>query len=710
MRRFDAMLLVTVFVAAGCGAAVSGGSAEGGKAQVAGGTTAATTRPAFDAPATVFTPRSHPPRSRFASVPAPNLASLPALRMRLGECFGLREKEEAAKIAGPSGGGVAQAKKAKGGGSLGNVGSGSGGGGYTSGAVQPSAPVSKPATQPRAEARSAPAKPAEALAGASMRAPSPPPPSAAVPAQAASPAADSSSFFAKSSPAPSEQPADGNAEVAASPVRIAGGEEPVAPPPNEDDRYEDWGQAIYLSNDDSMSLSSAQRVIYAIDNFLPLPLEHIRPHELLNYFSFETAQVEQGDDFSVLADMGADDREPGIYTLALSVRGRTVDKTSRRNAEITFVVDRSGSMSDEGRMSYLKRGLSRMVDELKTGDIVHLVVFDHQVCVPMESFAVGRDDLALLRKAIDAIEPRGSTDLHQGLARGYEIADRAYQAEYTNRVVLITDALANTGVTDERTISMISKYYDTRRIRLSGVGVGREFNDALLDRLTERGKGAYVFLGSEAEVDAVFGRRFISLIETTALDVHFLLHLPPSLRMNVFYGEESSTVKEDVQAIHYFANTSQLFLSDLMARGKRLRPQDGIMLGIEYEDPETGENLNEEYAFTLKEIEGQALNVKKGRIVMAWIDLLAQLAARPAPYSYGPGEGGWEDEQGWQMCDDGKTELKRLAEGLNDPEVRRVLDLFDKYCSRYERPRHPVKRQIAAPGESWPSAQPSPTR
>ena len=76
------------------------------------------------------------------------------------------------------------------------------------------------------------------------------------------------------------------------------------------------------------------------------------------------------------------------------------------------------------------------------------------------------------------------------------------------------------------------------------------------------------------------------VLETTALDVHFLLHLPESLRMNVFYGEESSTVKEDVQAIHYFANTSQLFLSDLMARGGALRPQDDVMLRVEYEERE----------------------------------------------------------------------------------------------------------------------------
>jgi len=488
-------------------------------------------------------------------------------------------------------------------------------------------------------------------------------------------------------------------------LQIAGDEgEPI-----EDEigsEYEDWGAEIYLSNDDTMSLSSAQRVIYAIDNFLPLPLDHIRPHELLNYFSFETIVVGDDDDFSVLADVASDPREDGIYSLSLAVRGRPVDKSSRRNTALTWVIDRSGSMHDEGRMDYLKRGLRRSVNELKNGDMVHMVLFDHDVCVPVENFVVGRDKIGDLERAIDALAPMGATDIHKGLSRGYEIADRTYQAEYSNRVILITDALTNTGVTDERMISMISKYYDSRRIRLSGVGVGRDFNDSLLDRLTERGKGAYVFLGSRAEVDAVFGPRFISMIETTALDVHFLLHLPESLRMNVFYGEESSTVKEDVQAIHYFANTSQLFLSDLMARGGELRSQDDVMLSIEYRDPETGDELFEEYAFNLGEIHGDAYNVRKARLITAWVDLLAQMAARPIPSMYSYSKGAWEDADGWNACEDGRVELAHLFEGLEkDGESTRVIDLWEKYCSRYERPRNPVKRQIVKTDDSWPGAK-----
>jgi len=689
----------------------------------------------YDAPPHKFSPRPHPPHTR-TDPPAPNLAALPKLVNRIDRCYG-GEKKVASGPVTPKGSGTPTST-----GKYKKVPYQQGGGGTTSpsgGIASGSAPVqttpTAPAKAPKAEPQPQPSRSKAAdsaplgRASAGDAASAGPPPMSPAPGATNEVASrDNKSFKEKRAERKAEReakkadrggaPAEPMAASASAPAMERVQEDDAGPLVSDEEirqqqvalddpreQYKDWGQAIYLSNDDTMSLSSAQRVIFAIDKFLPLTLDNIRPHELLNYFSFETAPVAPEDDFSVLADVAPDPKQEGIYNLALAIKGRPMDLQSRRNANLTFVIDRSGSMSDEGRMEYLKRGMTKMTSQLKTGDIVNVVLFDHEECTPIENFVVGRDKPEILQKAIDKMKPRGSTDVHLGLTKGYELADRSYQQTYNNRVVIITDALANTGNTDPRTMAMIGKFYDSRKIRLSGVGVGTEFNDALLDKLTERGKGAYVFLGSEAETDAVFGARFISLLETTAMDVHFQLHLPPSLRMNVFYGEESSVVKEDVQSIHYFANTSQLFLSDLMARGGKLRPQDQIMLTIEYEDPETGTEMIEEKAFTLGEISQEdAFNVRKGRLLIGWADRLAMLAQRPAPYNRGAVAGSWEDPEGWQACDQGRTELGAIAQGMNDPEANRVLSLWDKYCSRYERPRNPVKRVVGEQPNAWPSA------
>jgi Ca-activated chloride channel homolog len=486
------------------------------------------------------------------------------------------------------------------------------------------------------------------------------------------------------------------------PVEIAQPElEPEWPP-----REEGWGEPVYLSNDDTMSLSSAQRVAYAIDNVLPLPPQHVRPHELLNYFSFGTAPVQPGHDFSVTAEIAPSSRQPGLYSLALGVAGRPVGRAGRRNAVLTLVVDVSGSMRKEGRMEYLKRGLLRMVRELETGDLVHVVTFDHNVCVPLQNYVVGRDDPQVLTRTIHALRPAGYTNLHAGLLRGYDLADRAYQPSYTNRLLLITDALANRGVTDAKTLSLVSDWYDSRRIRLSGIGVGSDFDDAMLDRLTETGRGAYVFLGSPAEVDAVFGHRFVSLIETTANDVHFRLHLPPSLRMQIFHGEEASTVKKEVQAVHFFADTSVMLLSELEAWQGELRAQDDIMLEIDYQHPETGEPMVEEYAISLSDAQQSIRNLRKAELITHFIDGVARVAARGAPSQWQPKPGTWRDAESATDCARTRNELREIVgESDADAEIRRVFGLWDGLCSRFATSgeiRPP--RKDALERDAWPGA------
>jgi hypothetical protein len=147
-----------------------------------------------------------------------------------------------------------------------------------------------------------------------------------------------------------------------------------------------------------------------------------------------------------------------------------------------------------------------------------------------------------------------------------------------------------------------------------------------------------------------------------------------------------------------------------MARGDRLRPEDSVMLSIEYKDPETEEDLLEEYAFNLGEISARTRNVEKARVIMAWIDMLAQMATRPfaMSYRYVGGPGSVQDADGWQKCRYGSDELARLSKNVaNDPEVRRVLELWEKFCARFERPRNPVKREIAPQEDSWPGAKSS---
>lgn len=458
--------------------------------------------------------------------------------------------------------------------------------------------------------------------------------------------------------------------------------EPVFLPPIVPPQREGWGAATYLSNDDTMSLSSAQRVNFAIDQFEALNPSDIRKHELLNWaFGELEADVQADHVFSVEADFGLD-APSNELPLAVAVHGRRLTRRERRNAALTLVVDVSGSMRREGRMEYLQRGLLRMARELKSGDIVNLVAFDNKVCPRLSNFVVGRDDMSVLTREIHALKPRGATNLHAGLTEGYTRADQSYQPTYSNRVLLVTDALANRGVTDARTLSMVSDWHDSRRIRLSGVGVGREFNDRMLDQLTEKGRGAYVFLGSEAVVDELFGRRFVSLIETVANDVHLRLHLPPTLRIERFHGEQASTDKAEVQAVHFFANTSQVLLSEVQPWQGELRDADEMMLEIEYQDARSGKTQTEFHVFTVGDAKnGRGALAQNAVLVTRFSDALTQMAMFGVPAGAQARAGGWRDPQGLSAC----TELRQELTAVRGASWQNAATgVWDRYCSRYD--------------------------
>ncbi len=434
----------------------------------------------------------------------------------------------------------------------------------------------------------------------------------------------------------------------------------------------DWGATVYLSNDDSMSLASAQRLLWAVQNKGPVQTSEVRPHEFLNYFSFDTSPVSSKDTFSVLAS--AEETAPGTLTMAFAVKGAT---PPRNALDLTIVLDRSGSMSAEGRMDYLKRGLSKMEGQLQRGDRVDVVLFDDSVCTPLENYVVGRDDPALLTQAIADLQPRGSTDLDAGLREGYRIANARTDVHDRNRrMLLISDALLNTGSVDTDVVSEIGRSYDASGIRLSAVGVGRDFNDKVLDQLSEKGKGAYVYLGSEAVVDRIFGPGFESLTATIAHDVHFALDLPPSLAMERFYGEEASTVKADVQPINYNAGNSQLFLQDLKVKDG-IVGSDPVKLTVEWSDVNTGKSRTQVFTSTVGRLmAADSRNLHKGRALMAWTDLIVtkSLGASPCgePFST------WED---------------RVARLGDDAEIAWLDGLTAPLCGRTPATVKPVARR-----------------
>ncbi|OQR65034.1 hypothetical protein B6E66_05500 [Streptomyces maremycinicus] len=243
----------------------------------------------------------------------------------------------------------------------------------------------------------------------------------------------------------------------------------------------------------------------------------IRPEEFVNSFRQDYERPD-GDGFSVTVD-GARTGDDDWSLVRVGLATRTAEQQGERPpVALTFVVDISGSMAEPGRLDLARSSLGTMTDRLRDDDSVALVTFsgEAETVLAMTRLDDHRDRV---HRAIDSLEPTDSTDLGAGLETGYATAVEGLREGATNRVFLVSDALANTGDTDAD--SLLERVGTARRehgITLFGVGVGSDYGDALMERLADKGDGHTTYVSTEEEGREVFSTDLPRNIELTARD------------------------------------------------------------------------------------------------------------------------------------------------------------------------------------------------
>ncbi|WP_435057209.1 YfbK domain-containing protein [Streptomyces sp. bgisy060] len=305
-----------------------------------------------------------------------------------------------------------------------------------------------------------------------------------------------------------------------------GGNAPVAPDgardnavqPREGEQRSPAPAPDYLStfalDVDTASYGYARRTL--AEGRLPAPAS-VRPEEFINSFRPDYPRPEDNG-FSVTLD-GARTGRDGWSLVRVGLATRGADRNAERPpAALTFVVDVSGSMDEPGRLDLVKESLGLLADQLRDDDSIALVTFstEAETRLPMTRVGGARDRI---HEVVSALGTSASTNVEAGVRTGYDVAVAGHRRGATNRVVLLSDALANTGATEAETI--LARIEEERRqygITLFGVGVGSEFGDAFMERLADRGDGQTTYVATSAQARKVFVDQLPSHVELRARD------------------------------------------------------------------------------------------------------------------------------------------------------------------------------------------------
>jgi Ca-activated chloride channel family protein len=226
----------------------------------------------------------------------------------------------------------------------------------------------------------------------------------------------------------------------------------------------------------------------------------------------------------------------------------------RTPIDVAFVLDRSGSMTGE-KLTLVKRATDVALDHLSPQDRVALVIYDDQVDTLHPLAPATADVKATIRHRLAHVEAGGTTYLSGGwLAGCRELAEAGPYGETITRprrAILLTDGLANVGITDDAELAKHATELRLRGITTTTVGVGLGFDEMLLSAMAEAGGGAFQFIAHPRELGPFFSGEIADLLSTAATRVRLRLTMPHGMHatlVNAFPAErEGKTISVDLR-------------------------------------------------------------------------------------------------------------------------------------------------------------------
>ncbi len=274
---------------------------------------------------------------------------------------------------------------------------------------------------------------------------------------------------------------------------------------------------------DTASYSNVRRFIN--EGRLP-PKGAVRIEELINYFSYDYPQPDDEHPFSVTTEVGPCPWNDSRKLVRIGLKAKDIDKKDLPPSNLIFLIDVSGSMSEQNKLPLLQKSMKMLVKQLGKNDRISIVVYaghDHVVLEP----TAGSEQQKIIA-AIETLGAGGSTHASSGITTAYQLAEQALLPKGNNRIVLASDGDFNVGITSRGELQKLVEEKRQSGVFLTVLGFGMgNYHDDTMEVLADKGNGNYAYIDSLLEAKKVMVKEVSGTLFALASDVKIQVEFNP---------------------------------------------------------------------------------------------------------------------------------------------------------------------------------------
>jgi Ca-activated chloride channel family protein len=341
-------------------------------------------------------------------------------------------------------------------------------------------------------------------------------------------------------------------------------------------------------------------------------------------------------------------------------------------------------MSDGGKMAYVREAVRLVARNLTPADRLSIVTYSDEAQVLLSGATL--NDRMVIEHHLDMLEPMGSTNLSAGLAEGVSQVQSLLVASGVNRVILLSDGLANRGLTGRKELARYAAAAVERGISISTVGVGDDFDEPLLAALATAGQGNYYYVRDPEALPEILLQEMQGLAAVVAQNLTLTLDTRSGAEVGDTYGLHPERGEHGVR----------IRLGDIADGGRRLvgftlrlpRAPAGerelATLTVTY-DRLAGSIDRERASYPLRvEYTGDQRRVEAGRDprVEHYLQVLATMDAMVLAMTSGNSKAMREVVD---YLESDLDELRRWTRRVDDPEMTSVAQVFEECLTEFQR-------------------------